>query len=303
MNRRNLMQAAALVAGAGALSAPTASAGSGRPATRHHAAIATRDGLNLAYEDWGAGPPVVLIHSWTLQSAMWRQQIPALNDAGFRTIAYDRRGHGRSDGNGQGYDADTLADDLGAVLDQLDLRGATLVSHSMGACEIVRYLSRHGSARVAKVVMLAPTTPFLIKTADNPLGLPPTVFDQTRAQWKADFTGWIAANQAPFFTPQTPPETVDWLVAIMRQCQLPVALATSLAVTGVDFRPDLAKMRVPTLVAHGDADSSAPLALTGKPTAAAIAGARLEVLKGAPHGLFLTHADQVNRAIIAFARA
>lgn len=303
MNRRNLIQAAALVAGAAgaAASAPAAGAtASIRPA--RPAAILAGDGLQLAYQHWGAGSPVVLVHSWAMHSAMWRQQIPALTEAGLRVIAFDRRGHGRSAGNGQGYDIDTLADDLGAVLDQLDLRGATLVGHSMGSCEIVRYLSRHGSGRVARVVLLAPTTPFLVKTPDNPLGLDKAVFEQARTAWRTDFTRWVADNTAPFFTPQTPAETVQWGVRMMLDCPLPVALAVNRAVTDVDFRPDLAKVHVPTLVLHGDVDASAPLEITGRPTAAHIAGSRLTVLPGAPHGLFLTHADIVNQAIIEFAR-
>ena len=301
MNRRHLMQAAALVPGAGAAAPSAADA----PATSRArpAAIVSRDGLNLAYQDWGSGPPVVLVHSWALQSAMWAHQIPALNDAGFRAIAFDRRGHGRSDGNGHGYDVDTLADDLGCVLEQLDLHGATLVGHSMAGCEIARYLARHGSGRVARVVLIAPTTPFLIKTPDNPLGLDRTVFEQARAAWRQDFIGWVNANAAPFFTRETPRATYDWAIRMILDCPVPVALATNRAVVEVDFRPDLAKIDTPTLVLHGDADASAPLEITGRPTAAHIRNARLEVLPGAPHGLFVTHAEAVNRAIVEFAKA
>jgi non-heme chloroperoxidase len=300
MNRRTL-QAAVLATGAAAAPAVAPAAGAAPPHARP-AAIRTADGLSLAYEDWGAGPPVVLIHSWALQSAMWRQQIPPLTDAGFRAIAFDRRGHGRSGGNGRGYDIDTLADDLAAVMDQLDLKDATLVGHSMAGCEIARYLSRHGSGRVAKLVLLAPTMPYLVKATDNPLGLPQEGFDQMRQAWRTDFTKWIADNAAPFFTPATPQITREWAVGLLLDCPLSVALATNLAVTGVDFRPDLAKIATPTLVIHGDVDASAPLAITGEPTAKAIRGARLQVLKGAPHGLFLTHAEAVNRAIVDFAR-
>ena len=299
MNRRNLIQAASLVAaGAAAHSADAApSSRRGRPAT-----IRTADGLDLHYEDWGSGPPVVLVHSWALHSQMWRQQIPALNDAGFRAVVFDRRGHGRSANNGQGFDIHTLADDLGAVMDQLDLSDAILVGHSMASAEIVRYLSRHGSARVAKVVLLAPTTPYLVKAPDNPLGLEAAAFEQSRAVWRQDFTKWVATNQAAFFTPQTPPETANWMISMLLECSLPVALATSRAFTGVDFRPEVAAIRVPTLVVHGTVDASAPLEITGRPTAALIPGAKLTVLPGAPHGLFLTHDREVNQAIVEFAR-
>ena len=286
MTRSNLMQAAVEAA-----PAP-------RPAT-----IRTADGLDLHYEAWGSGPPVVLVHSWALHGEMWRQQIPALNDAGFRAIVFDRRGHGRSGNNGQGFDIDTLADDLAAVMDQLDLSCAVLVGHSMASAEIVRYLSRHGSDRVAKVVLLAPTTPCLTKAADNPLGLDAAVFEQGRELWKTDFTQWVADNQAAFFTPQTPRVTADWMISMLLQCPLPVALATSRAFTGVDFRPDLAAIRLPTLIVHGTVDASAPLEITGRPSAALIPGAKLTVLPGAPHGLFLTHDREVNQAIVEFARS
>lgn len=297
MNRRSLFEAAVLSAGAAAFASAAEAAPKppARPAT-----IRTGDGLALAYEDWGAGPPVVLVHSWALNKAMWRQQIPALLDAGFRVVAFDRRGHGRSQGNGQGYDMDTLADDLGCVMDQLDLKGATLVSHSMGACEVVRYLSRHGHARVAKLALLAPTTPYLIKTADNPHGVDAAVFAQTRAVMQRDFTGWVADNAAPFFTPDTRPTTVRWCIDLLLDCPLSVALATNKATAGLDFRPDVRAVRVPTLVVHGDIDASAPLQITGQRTAELIPGARLQVLKGAPHGLFITHAEAVNRAVIDF---
>jgi len=288
MNRYDIMPAAE----------PAPSIRAARPAT-----IRTADGLDLHYEDWGSGPPVVLVHSWALHSQMWRQQIPALNEAGFRVVAFDRRGHGASGNNGHGFDMDTLADDLAAVMDQLDLAGAVLVGHSMAGGEIVRYLSRHGSGRVAKVVLLAPTTPYLIKTADNPLGLDATAFEQSRSVWKQDFTRWVADNHAAFFTPETPTVTAQWMISMLLECSLPVALATSAAFTEVDFRPEVAAIDVPTLVVHGTADASAPLEITGRPTAALIPGAELTILPGAPHGLFLTHDREVNQAIVEFARA
>jgi non-heme chloroperoxidase len=269
-----------------------------RPAT-----IVTADGLQLAYEDWGAGPTVVLAHSWALQSAMWRQQIPALVDAGFRVVAYDRRGHGRSEGNGQGYDIDALADDMAAMFEQLNLGDVTLVAHSMGSCEAVRYLTRHGHDRVARLVLLAPTLPFMTKTADNPLGIDEALFEQGWALWRQDFAKWVADNTEPFFTPRTPSETKAWMARMTEACPVPVALAVSRAFVGVDFRPDLAAIRLPTLILHGDADASTPLEITGVPTAAAIEGSRLVVLPGAPHGLFVTHDEEINRAIVDFARA
>ncbi|HEY3951226.1 alpha/beta fold hydrolase [Phenylobacterium sp.] len=301
MNRRNLIEAAMLTAGAAATLAATAEAA---PRRARPATIRTNDGLALAYEDWGSGPPVVLVHSWALQKAMWRQQIPALTQAGFRVVAYDRRGHGRSDGNGQGYDMDTLADDLACVMDQLDLKGAMLVGHSMAAGEIVRYLSRRGAARVARIALLAPTTPYLMKTADHPQGgVDPEALARTRAAMTRDFAGAIADNVGPFFTPDTHPATMRWCVDMLLATPLSVAMATNRAYFEVDFRPDVKAVKLPTLVVQGDADASAPLPFTGQRTAEMIAGAQLLVLKGAPHGLFLTHAEAVNRAIIDFARS
>ncbi|THD58543.1 alpha/beta hydrolase [Phenylobacterium sp.] len=272
-------------------------------AAHYPAAIQTADGLALAYESWGDGPPIVLVSSWAMQMAMWRQQIPALTDAGFRAVAFDRRGHGRSGGNGQGYDIDTLADDLAAVIDQLDLKDAVLVGHSMAGAEISRYLSRHGSGRVVKVVLLAPATPCLVKADDNPLGLDPELVAQSRAAMRADFTAWVADNAGPFFTPDTPEPTMRWLIDMLLDCPLSVAMATLIAYFDVDFRDDMRAIDVPALIVHGDVDASAPLEITGQPTAALIPGAKLQVLKGAPHGLFLTHAEAVNRAIVDFAKA
>ncbi|MBS0332632.1 MAG: alpha/beta hydrolase [Proteobacteria bacterium] len=270
---------------------------------RHPAAIRTADGLALAYEDWGAGRPVVLVHSWGIASPMWRQQVPALVEAGFRVVVFDRRGHGRSGGNGRGYDIDTLADDLAAVLDQLDLTDAVLVGHSMAGAEIARYLTRHGSRRVARAVLLAPATPFMVRTPDNPLGLETEMIAQSRAAMRADFTGWVAANADPFFAADTPESTKRWLIELLLATPFSVALATLLAYFDTDFRDDMRAIDMPVLIVHGDADASAPVEITGRPTAELIPDCRLQVLEGAAHGLFLTHAEAVNRAVIDFASA
>lgn len=264
------------------------------------AAIQTADGLALAYQDWGAGRPVVLVHSWGIHSAMWRQQIPALLDADFRVVAFDRRGHGASQGHGGGYDIDTLADDLAAVMDQLDLRDAILIGHSMAGAEIARYLARHGSARVARVVMLAPATPYMVRTDDNPTGLDPEMIAASRAAMRADFTAWVADNTQPFFAVETPQPTVRWLIDMLLDCPFSVAMATLLAYFDIDFRPDMRAIDVPVLIVSGDLDVSAPLEMTARPTAALIADVRLQVLDGAAHGLFITHAEAVNRAILEF---
>jgi non-heme chloroperoxidase len=234
---------------------------------------------------------------------MWAYQVADLSDQGLRCIACDRRGHGRSDVPAGGYDMDTLADDLAAVIEQLDLRDVVLVGHSMGCGEILRYVARHGSGRVAKIAFLAPATPFPLKTPDNPGGAPMAYFEQMWATWAKDFPRWVEENKGPFFAPQTSPAMVDWMIRMLEETPTPVAIATSRAMVTTDLRGDLARIDRPTLILHGDKDASAPVELTGRPTAAGIRGAVLKVYPGAPHGLFVTHLEQVNRDLLAFARA
>ncbi|MEO7731733.1 MAG: alpha/beta hydrolase [Kofleriaceae bacterium] len=274
----------------------------GAPARPRGSMVTTRDGEQLFYRDSGAGAPVVLVHSWALSNEMWQYQTRALADAGSRCITYDRRGHGRSSPATTGYDYDTLADDLGAVLAHLDLHGVTLVGHSMGCGEIVRYLARHGSGRIARVALLAPLTPIVRRTDDNPDGVPDEVFAQQWASWARDFPAWVEANQRAFFVPETSPALMRWLVDDLLRTRLEVAIATSRASIAADLRPDLARVDRPTLILHGDRDVSVPLAL-GRRTADGIAGARLSVYEGAPHGLFVTHLDRVNAELLAFIAA
>ena len=262
--------------------------------------IETSGGVRLGYRDWGEGRPVVFVHSWGANAEMWDYQAAELLEHGLRCIAFDRRGHGGSDDPGRGYDADTLADDLAAVLGALDLREATLVGHSMGCGEIVRYLSRHGDARVARVVLLAPTTPFLLKTADNPAGIDAALFEAGRAVWRQDFPQWVADNTDPFFTPDTSPAMKQWAAGMLLKTPLPILLACNKVTAETDFRPDLRAIRKPALVIHGDRDVSAPLELTGRPNAEMIPDARLAVYEGAPHGLFLTHMQRLNADLLAF---
>ena len=298
MDRRSILTTA--------LAAPIIGAAlAGRPAEaapRRVSEIRTADGVRLFHRDWGEGPAVVFAASWALSSEMWAYQVAHLSDAGFRCIAYDRRGHGRSDVPAGGYDMDTFADDLSTVIEQLGLRDVVLVGHSTGGAEVLRYMGRHGTARVRKAVLIAPVTPYLLKTADNPHGAPKAYFDASMAQWARDFPKWADDNKAPFFTPQTSPAMQAWLFNQLVATPAPVAIATMRAVIGKDLRPDLAKVDRPTLVMHGDKDASAILDITGRPTAAGIRGAELKVYPGAPHGLFVTHMDQVNRDLEAFVR-
>jgi non-heme chloroperoxidase len=271
------------------------------PGRNHSPFIETRDGTRLHWCAWGRGAPVLFVHSWAMETRMWDYQFAALADRGLRCVGYDRRGHGRSDVAATGYDYDTLADDLAQVVEALDLSDVTLVGHSMGAGEIVRYLTRHGSGRVKRIALLAPTTPLLRQTPDNPQGFPAEALEAMRAQWRRDFPKWVADNTAPFFTPETSPELIKWGIDLLLRISLPVAIECNRAVTGTDFRAELRRIEVPTLLLHGDTDASAPLALTGRPTAALIPDCTLKIYEGAPHGLMYTHMARVNADLAAFA--
>jgi non-heme chloroperoxidase len=274
------------------------------PATRPTSGpfVEAHDGTRLYCAQWGSGRPILFLNSAGLTTQMWDYQMVAFADQGYRSISFDRRGHGRSDVALGGYDYDTFADDVAAVISALDLQDLTMVGHSMASGEIVRYLTRHGSARVARIVLLGSTTPYLMQTADNPNGVPQSKFEAVRASWRRDFPKWVADNTAPFFVPETSPAMMQALAAQMMHCSVPVAIACSKAVTTTDFRADLAKVSVPALVIHGDRDASAPLAITGKPTAELIPRCRLKVYQGAPHGLMFTHMEMLNADILQFIR-
>lgn len=255
---------------------------------------------DLFVKDWGTGQPLVFVHSWAMTNEIWQYQHAHFCDAGHRVVAYDRRGHGRSAQPGDGYDADTLADDLARVIADRDLKGVTLIGHSMAAGEIVRYLSRHGASRVARIVLAAPTTPFILKTADNPQGIDGAAFEHLRDIWRQNFPKWMADNARPFFMPDTPQAMIDWGNSLMFQTPLKVAIDCNKAMVATDFRPDCAAVRVPVLILQGAKDVSAPLALTGQRTAQLIPGAKLVVYDDAPHGLMLTHGARLNADIADF---
>ena len=267
--------------------------------------ITTDDGCNLFYRDWGSGPPVVFLHGWGLGCDMWEYQMPWLADRGARCIAYDARGCGRSDDPGYGYDFDRLADDLAAVVERLDLADVTLVAHSMAAGTVARYLTRHGAARIRRVVLVAPTTPYLMKADDNPGGVDRAAFDFTCDQLARDRAAFLAAGAAAFFgagSEQSPvsPAIVEWGVGLAMRASPRATLAYVRTFSETDLRADLASFTMPTLVIQGDADMSTPLELTGRPTANAIAGSRLTVYEGAAHGLFFTEKERLNRDILEF---
>lgn len=265
----------------------------------------TADGALLHYTDWGGGAPVVFIHGWSLDAGMWDYQVVALAEAGLRPITYDRRGHGRSEASPGGYDYDTLADDLAALLAHLDLRGVTLVAHSMGGGEIIRLCARYGVGRIARAVFLSATAPFARRTADNPSGIPGEVFTATAAALRRDRAGWFAAGAPAYFAQDQPARcpsqaTVEEGVRMCLGTPLPVQLACLESTTTRDLRPDLPAVTIPTLVIHGDADASAPLVATGQRLVAGIAGSELRVYAGAPHGLYITDSERLNADLLAF---
>lgn len=263
------------------------------------------DGTQLFYEECGEGRPLVLIHGWPLSSRMWEYQMTALSQQGIRCIAYDRRGFGLSDHPRGGFDYDTLADDLKALLDTLDLKEVTLAGFSMGGGEAVRYLSRHGSGRVAKVALIGAVPPCLAKSESNPRGVPKTVFDGIVAGITKNRPEFFTTFFASFFNANTPgsPVTPSFLAATCEDAMRASITGTLACVRGfaeTDFRPDLPNVAVPLLVIHGDSDRTVPAELSGKLTAKLVPHARLSIYEKAPHGLTFTHKDQLNAELAAF---
>ena len=261
--------------------------------------------INLYYEDHGIGKPVVLIHGWPLSSASWEKQVPALMRAGYRVITYDRRGFGNSSRPSSGYDYDTLADDLHTLVTKLHLRNATLVGFSMGGGEVARYLGRYGTERVEKAVFMAAVTPFLLKGPDNPAGVDGAVFDSIRQAIMTDRPAFLTSFLSNFYNlhmfggKNVSDEVVrlSWNIAAAAS---PKGTLDCVQAWLTDFRDDLIRIELPTLVIHGDNDRILPFAATGNRTHEAVKGSRMMVVAGAPHGLNWTHAEEVNRELIAF---
>ncbi|GLC25788.1 alpha/beta fold hydrolase [Roseisolibacter agri] len=260
----------------------------------------------LYYQDLGEGAPVVLIHGWPLSHRMWESQINALLDAGHRVIAYDRRGFGSSGQPAGGYDYDTFASDLNDLMTTLDLRGATLAGFSMGGGEVARYIGRYGQERVARAMLLGAVPPFLLQTPDNPDGAPKSLFDGMLAGVRKDRVAFLADFFPNFYNadggsvhPDVIPfsKALAWPASPIGTQQCIVAFGTT------DFREDLKRITVPTLVVHGDADRIVPFEISGKKSHAMIAGSRLEVLTGAPHGFAATHAQELSRLMVDFLKA
>ena len=312
MYRRNLLKSIITgVAGAGLAPARRSSKvekrrpGGSRAKDSQTTFIETADGTSLFYKDWGIGKAVVLVTGWAVSSEMWEYQMAYLSGHGLRCIAYDRRGHGRSGQPGHGYDYDTLADDLATVIAQLDLREVTLVGHSMGGGEIVRYLSRHGSSRISRIALVASITPFLLKTADNPDGVDGSYFEGLRKGLLRDRPRWFAEAAPTFFGAGLPScsvssEMMQWGVMMCLQSSLKATIDACHAFAETDFRAEMRKITVPALIIHGDKDRGAAIDLTGRKSAKLIPGSQLKVYEGAPHGLFITHMERLNADLLGF---
>lgn len=269
--------------------------------------VRTKDDTRIFYKDFGSGQPIVFSHGWPLNADAWDEQLLFFASNGFRAIAHDRRGHGRSSQHWTGNDMDTYADDLATLTEELDLRDAIHVGHSTGGGEVVRYLGRHGTKRVAKAVLVDAVPPLLLRTANNPDGIPIEAFDRIRAGLAADRSQFWKDFSQIFYGANRPGAKVsqgihDAFWRLSMQCGLAQAYQCVKAFSETDFTADLAKIDVPTLVIHGDDDQVVPFDLTGKRTARLIKGATLKVYEGAPHGLMATHQQRFHTDLLAFAR-
>lgn len=263
------------------------------------------DNTNLYIKEWGTGRPVILLHGWPLSADSWDDQAMAIADAGFRAIAYDRRGFGRSDQPWDGYNYDTLADDLAAVIEVTGAQNATIVGFSMGGGEVARYLSRHGGKNVAQAALIAAVVPYMLQTADNPNGVPQSIFDQMTAGMLADRPHFFEGFFKDFFgvgllSSPVSDELLAWARNVSMQAGLKPTLACAEAFATTDFRGDLASFKVPTLIIHGTADKTVPIDATGRESARAIPHATYIEYDGAPHGLFATHKDKFTSDLLAF---
>jgi non-heme chloroperoxidase len=263
------------------------------------------DDIEIYYEDHGVGPPVVLIHGYPLSGRAWDKQVPVLLQAGCRVITYDRRGFGKSSQPTTGYDYDTFAADLDALMSYLDLRDAVIVGHSMGTGEVTRYLGSYGSARVAKGVLISPIPPFLLQTPDNPEGLPQDLFDGFIRSARADPPAWMKGFLDNFYNYDVLGGTLVSEQAFQASFNLAVSASAAATVACIptwltDFRADLANIDVPILVIDGNADRVLPYDKTGARLPGLIKDMRLVTIEGGPHAIAWTHADQVNRALLDF---
>jgi non-heme chloroperoxidase len=270
--------------------------------------ITTKDGTEIYYKDWGTGSPVVFSHGWPLDADAWDLQMMSLASHGYRVIAHDRRGHGRSGQPWNGNDMDTYADDLAELVQALDLKGATHVGHSTGGGEVARYIGRHGTSRVARAVLISAVPPLMLKTDANPAGLPLSVFDELRASVLADRSQFFKDLSMPFYGYNKPDAKISqgvrdefWREGMLVSIKGSYDCIKQFSET--DFTEDLKKIDVPTLILHGDADQIVPIAAAGLLSAKIVKNATLKVYPGAPHGMCTTLADKVNADLLAFLKS
>jgi non-heme chloroperoxidase len=270
--------------------------------------ITTKDGTQIYFKDWGSGQPVVFSHGWPLSADAWEDQMLYLGTRGYRVIAHDRRGHGRSSQPWNGNDMDTYADDLAALVEALDLKNVIHIGHSTGGGEVARYIGRHGTKRVARVVLIGAVTPLMLKTTANPGGLPIEVFDGIRANVLGDRSQFFKDLSVPFYGYNRPGAKISegvrdsfWLQGM--QAGFKGVFDCIKAFSETDFTEDLRKIDVPTLILHGDDDQIVPISDSAMLSAKIVKRATLKVYKGAPHGMCTTLKDQVNADLLAFIKA
>ncbi len=271
------------------------------------ASITVSDGAEIFYKDWGSGPPVILSHGWPLSADAWDAQMVFLGERGYRVVAHDRRSHGRSSQTWDGNHMDRYADDLAALIETLDLRGAVLVGHSTGGGEVAHYVGRHGTGRLSKVVLLSAVPPLMLRTEANPVGLPIEVFDGLRKSTFDDRSQFFRELALPFYGYNRPGATLSegvrqsfWLQGMMGGIKGQLDCIREFS--EVDYTEDLKRIDVPTLIAHGDDDQIVPIVASALLSSKLVPGAQLKIYPGAPHGLAQTHQDAFNADLLAFIR-